>query len=109
MITDLVKVNPGGTLKIPPDLQAKLAKFGLSGNIVNLLKALGLQGIGVLGPYDFESDFIVPTNLTGVDLKALMAGVSPSDQFILSSILERWLGPLPGAATPQPPAGTPQP
>lgn len=110
MITNAIKQNPGGTLKIPPEWQANLSKFGLYDNLIGILRALGLQGIGVQGPYNGETDFTIPMNLQGVDLQGLMAGMDPRDQFILNSLLERWFGPMAAPqATPAPTPPTPPP
>jgi len=99
VITTITPAVPGEPYKIPPEVQENLARSGLYNKMVDIFRALGITGIGVIGPYGFESDFVFPQSLTGVDLQSLMIGMTPSDQFVMRSLLERMTGgqlPAPG-------------
>jgi hypothetical protein len=92
LINQLVAARPGQTFKIPPALQQALSSSGLYQNLITVLRSMGINGIGVIGPYGFDSDFILPESLGNIDLNALMAGMAPADQLSLRYLLSSLLG-----------------
>jgi len=73
-------VQPGQIFEIPPAWQEELYNAGLGGTFSQLLSSLGFSGIGDMGLFGFNSDYVKPAQVV----------VSPQTQGIINALPPEW-------------------